>query len=318
MDLLKLPLISFVVTSYNYGDYIAKTLKSIENQTYENIEIIVVDDFSNDNSIKIINDFIKNSKLDIRFIRHESNKGQMQALLTGLSHSNGQFVCFIDSDDILINDYAKTLLRVHMSTSVAFASSQVIEIGENDEIHTTYSVSSFQKGSQYELKTLEKLLDVNVEDAEFKVLNLKNAPLGGWWWSALGSAMFRKSAIEILLNFKNTGNWRICPDKFIFNFAHLIGSSAIVYAPLLANRRHDKNAGVSQKICGMKRYNDDKTTSINMRNNKRIRKDLKVFINDNREIFDQKFGRNNVRKMILQINLSYFYIFSQIKNFLLK
>ena len=191
-DLLKLPLISFVVTSFNYEEYILKTLESIKNQSYENIEIIVVDDFSSDNSVEKIHEFIlKNKDVSIKLIEHLENRGQMAAIQSGLKESNGKFVCFIDSDDILITDYAKTLIRVHLAPSVAFVSSQLIEIGEHDEIHTTYSVSSFHKQKSFELKSLDELLKIHVDNVDFDLLDLKSSPLGGWHWSAMSANMFR-------------------------------------------------------------------------------------------------------------------------------
>lgn len=308
-ELLKLPLISFIVTSFNYENYVVKTLESIKKQSYENIEIIVVDDKSSDKSVEKINEFIRHNKdLSIKLIKHGENKGQMAAMQTGLINAQGQFVCFIDSDDIVIEDYAKTLIRVHMETSVAFASSQIIEIGENDEIHTTYSVSSFQKEKSFELKSLEDLLKVDVDNVDFKVLTLKDSPFGGWYWSAMSANMFRKSALDLFLDYDTPGNWKICPDKFLLNFAHLIGGSAIVYAPLIGYRRHSANAGCSNQVCGCKRYNNDETTRLNIKNNKNIRCDVLKFIFKNRRSFNFKLGKRNVNGLILQILLSYFRI----------
>lgn len=305
-ELLKLPLISFIVTSFNYEQYVVKTLESIKNQTYENIEIVVVDDKSNDNSVAKIKEFAKKNKnLPVKIIEHEQNRGQMASMQTGLLHSQGQFVCFIDSDDILVKDYAKTLIRVHMSCSVAFASSQLIEIGENDEIHTTYSVSSFQREKSFELKSLDDLLKIDVDNVDFKVLTAKDAPFGGWWWSAMSANMFRKSALDLFLHYDTPENWKICPDKFLLNFAHLIGGSAIVYAPLVGYRRHGQNAGCSKQICGCKRYNDDEVRKINVENNKRIRRDTLDFIKKYRHYFNLALGKSNVSKLIRQIYFSY-------------
>ena len=306
-ELLKLPLISFVVTSFNYENYVIKTLESIKNQTYENIEIIVVDDKSSDNSIEKIKKFIQHNKnLAIKLIEHPENKGQMAAMQTGLLQASGQFVSFIDSDDVLVKDYAKTLIRVHLSSSVAFASGQLIEIGENDEIHTAYSISSFQKEKSFELKSLDELLKIDVDNVDFKVLSLKESPFGGWWWSAMSANMFRKSALDLFLEYDAPANWKICPDKFLLNFAHLIGGSAIVYAPLVGYRRHGENAGCSKLVCGCKRYNDDKVKKINIENNKKIRKDTLDFIHKNRDSFNKKIGKRNVNRIIWQIRLSYF------------
>jgi len=308
-ELLKLPLISFIVTSFNYENYVIKTLESIKNQTYENIEIIIVDDKSSDNSVEKIKKFIEGNKgLSIKLIEHTENKGQMATMQTGLKQAQGQFVSFIDSDDILVKDYAKTLIRVHLSSSVAFVSGQLIEIGENDEIHTTYSVSSFHKEKSFELKSLDELLKIDVDNVDYKVLALKNAPFGGWHWSAMSANMFRKSALDLFLEYDTPENWKICPDKFLLNFAHLIGGSAIVYAPLVGYRRHSENAGCSRLVCGCKRYNNDEITKINIENNRKIRKDTLKFIKTHRKSFNKNLGKHNVNSLIWQIRLSYFRI----------
>lgn len=308
-ELLKLPLITFIVTSFNYENYVLKTLESIKNQTYENIEIIVVDDKSCDNSVEKIKEFgQKNQHLPLKLIEHSENLGQMATMQTGLKYAQGQFISFIDSDDILVKDYAKTLIRVHLSSSVAFVSGQLVEIGENDEIHTTYSVSSFQREKSFELKSLDELLKIDVDNVDFKILTLKDAPFGGWHWSAMSANMFRKSALDLFLKYDTPENWKICPDKFLLNFAHLIGDSAIVYAPLVGYRRHGDNAGCSKLVCGCKRYNNDEITKINIANNKKIRKDTLNFILKNRKQFNLQLGKRNVNHLIWQIRLSYFKI----------
>ena len=74
----EMPLVTFVVTSYNYEKYILKTLESIKSQTYKNIEIIVVDDKSSDNSVELIKKFIsENRDLNIKLTEHEYNYGQL-------------------------------------------------------------------------------------------------------------------------------------------------------------------------------------------------------------------------------------------------
>lgn len=308
-ELLKLPLISFIVTSFNYENYVIKTLESIKNQSYENIEIIVVDDKSCDNSVEKIKKFAQNNKdIVLKLIEHSENKGQMAAMQTGLLYAKGQFVSFIDSDDVLVKDYAKTLLRVHLSTSVSFVSGQLIEIGENDEIHTTYSISSFQKEKCFELKSLDELLKIDVDNVDFNVLTLKNTPFGGWYWSAMSANMFRKSASDLMLEYNTPENWKICPDKFLLNFMHLLGGSAVVYAPLVGYRRHGDNAGCSKLVCGCKRYNNDEITKINIENNKKIRKDTLNFILKHRTAFNSKLGKRGVNNLIWQIRLSYFKI----------
>ncbi|CDE45620.1 putative glycosyltransferase [Clostridium sp. CAG:768] len=267
--MLKLPMISFVVTSYNYEKYILKTLESIKAQTYRNFEIIIVDDCSNDNSCKIIEDFIsENQDLKITLIKQNSNQGQMASMIKGLESAQGQFVSFIDSDDILMPDYAKHHIRVHLETSVAFTSCQIIEIGEDDEIHTMNSISSPH------CKNLDELFAG--ENINYKILKHKH--FGGWYWSPNSSAMFRKASIELIINYQNADKWKICPDKFLFNFANLIGGSAIIYTPLIGYRRHKNNAGNCTLVTGNKRLHSDKTTKINIKNNLKIRPETIKFL----------------------------------------
>lgn len=305
-ELLKLPLISFVVTSFNYEKYIVKTLESIKNQSYENIEIIIVDDNSEDDSVAKVKEFIQqNSQIQMILIEQSENNGQMASIQAGLAQCKGQFVCFIDSDDILVKDYAKTLIRIHLSSSVAFVSGQLIEIGENDEIHTTYSISSFHKEKSNELKSLDDLLKIDIDNVDFKTLTLKDAPFGGWYWSAMSANMFRKSALDLFMSYDTPQNWKICPDKFILNFCHLIGGSVIVYAPIVGYRRHGQNAGCSSHICGCKRYNNDETTKINIEINRKIRPDALTFIKKHRKEFIKELGKRGTNNIIWKIRLSY-------------
>ena len=320
--MLNLPLVSFVVTSYNYEKYILKTLESIKNQTYQNIEIIVVDDYSQDNSVNLIQEFIhKNPEINIKLIEHKNNYGQFHAFQTGLKEAQGEFVSFIDSDDVITKDYTKAHISVHMKTSVAFTSAQIIEIGENDEIHTLYSISSPHKKTLSDLSntdtnlSLEKLLHTDTENVEYRILSTKTAPYGGWWWSPSSSAMFRKTSIEIILSYPTPNDWKICPDKFLFNIANLIGGSAIIYAPLVGYRRHSNNAGQSNYVLGNKRYNNNFTTSLNIQNNLKIRPLTLKFIKNKKAEFYKLFGKKNTVKLYLTVLFSYLYIIRQVLKF---
>ena len=286
--MLKTPLVSFVVTSYNYEKYILRTLESIKNQSYTNFEIIVVDDCSNDNSCQIVENFIAdNQDLRITLIKQEINRGQLSAMQRGLKEAQGQFVSFIDSDDILFEDYAKTHVRIHLATSVAFTSCQIAEIGEDDEIHTFKSISSPHSDS----------LDVLFAGENTNYEILKNKHFGGWYWSPNSSAMFRKVAIELILDYKNTNAWRICPDKFLFNLAHLIGGSAIIFTPLIGYRRHKGNAGNCTLVTGNKKLHSDYITKINIKNNLKIKPETIKFLWQERKIL----GLRNTLELILKV-----------------
>ncbi|MBQ4443500.1 MAG: glycosyltransferase family 2 protein [Alphaproteobacteria bacterium] len=101
-------LISIIIPVYNSRNSIKKCLDSVVNQTYEKLEIIVIDDGSTDDSFYIINEFIKN---DTRVIYYRQNHaGASAARNYGLSLSHGEYIGFIDSDDYIDKDMYETLL----------------------------------------------------------------------------------------------------------------------------------------------------------------------------------------------------------------
>lgn len=106
--------VSFIVTSYNYADYISETIESIKNQTYKDLEIIVIDDFSDDNSVEILE-----KTEGIKFIKHDKNRGQLASIITGLKEARGEFVSIIDSDDAIKENYAETLISKLKENDVA-------------------------------------------------------------------------------------------------------------------------------------------------------------------------------------------------------
>ena len=101
-------LISVVVTCYNHENYIEQCLRSIFKQTYRNIELIVLDDGSTDNSSEIIQEVLKESPFVTTFESHE-NIGVVRTRNKGLNLLNGDYFLFVDSDDFLDDRYVEEL-----------------------------------------------------------------------------------------------------------------------------------------------------------------------------------------------------------------
>lgn len=102
-------LISVIVPIYNVEKYVSKCIDSIINQSYGNIEIILVDDGSTDNSSSIIEDY---KKIDKRIkVYHKKNGGLSDARNFGIKKSKGNYFCFIDSDDWIDKDFIEFLYR---------------------------------------------------------------------------------------------------------------------------------------------------------------------------------------------------------------
>ena len=92
--------ISIVIPTYNVEKYIAECLDSVLKQTYKNIEIICVDDFSTDNTFSILQEY-KDKYPSITLIRNEKNIGATFSRNRGLLLAKGEYVQFLDADDLL-------------------------------------------------------------------------------------------------------------------------------------------------------------------------------------------------------------------------
>lgn len=101
------PLVSIGVASYNYSMYVLETLNSILHQTYNNIELFVVDDFSTDNSVQIIEQWIAENNLSVTFIKHLSNKGRTYSCNEIISQAKGKYIVIFSSDDVMYLDKIK-------------------------------------------------------------------------------------------------------------------------------------------------------------------------------------------------------------------
>lgn len=113
--LLKKPKISVIMPIYNGGKYLNYSLRSILNQKMKNIEIILIDDYSLDDSIKIIEKFMKEEKR-IRLIKNNKNKKILYSKSIAALNSNGEYIFELDQDDMFIRDDVLDILYLEAIT----------------------------------------------------------------------------------------------------------------------------------------------------------------------------------------------------------
>lgn len=127
-------LISVIVPVYKVEKYIDRCINSIINQTYKNLEIILVDDGSPDNCPRIIDDY---SQKDSRIkVIHKENGGLSSARNAGIEIATGDYIGFVDSDDYIRNDYFEILLENIMVTDADLSICRNKKFCENDEVFT--------------------------------------------------------------------------------------------------------------------------------------------------------------------------------------
>ncbi len=297
--LTKLPKISIIITFFNLGEYIKDCISSILGQTYNNFEIIIINDCSDEKNTKILNE-IKNEK--IKIINLNKNIGQLGAFLEGLKHSSGEFIASIDADDILLPNYLKTLLYTHLNNNAALVSCACGEINSKGEITSLNYVANPIKTKQEKVSysKIEKMLNNN-ENFEIKHLTTKELPFAMWGWNPMSSAMYRKTALNILKYYPDIAFWKTGADKVIFSFLHLIGGSINISAVCFLYRHHNTNATQASLTYGNKRYINEKYIERLISWNKKIRIDaIKMFVKNRKELINE-YNKINYLKMLKNI-----------------
>lgn len=117
---MKKALVSVVIPTYNRAKIISNALESVLSQTYTNLEIIVVDDASNDNTFEIVKKYQQENK-NISYYYHNSNKGVSSARNLGIKKSQGQYIAFLDSDDQFVPNKIEYQLQVMRDKNVHFS-----------------------------------------------------------------------------------------------------------------------------------------------------------------------------------------------------
>ena len=147
--------VSVVITAYNVEKYIEKAINSILNQTYKNIELIVVEDCSTDNTLKIIKDLQKTDiTFPINLVQNKENVGAGLSRRYGIQNATGEFVMLLDADDWLKEDYIEKLVKNQQETDADIVSGGISYYFEDDDKFeiTTYGThvsEGMQKFTDY-------------------------------------------------------------------------------------------------------------------------------------------------------------------------
>lgn len=207
--------VSIITPSYNQGKYLEQTIQSVLNQTYSNIEYLIVDGGSTDNSIDIIKRYEKN----IAYWISELDNGQADAINKGFKQANGDFLCWVNSDDVLYSDYV---------------AQRVQQFKENPNVDMIYG--DIEKGPDISIKRLRKGRQTNIED----MLKYASCPI------PQQSAMLRREVIEkigLLVPL-----WQVILDREYF--IRIAANSLIKYIPGVVAffRNHENSKSAVDKL----------------------------------------------------------------------
>ena len=227
------PLVSVVIASYNYGDLIEKRIESFLNQTYENIEIIILDDCSTDDSRDVIENFRSNDR--IRIIYNDENLGWIKNSNLGISLSRGEYVLFGNCDDVASQDLIENLVRPFSEDKIlgiSFCESELIDYFGN------------QIGSDRDSRD-HKFIHSTQSDCRIEGVEMASFLSHSCVIPNLSAALFRREALALSEGFST--RYSICSDWNLFIELSLSWDFFYIRKPLNKFRQHKKNVRSSVK-----------------------------------------------------------------------
>lgn len=217
--------VSILLPVYNAEDYIGETLSSLISQTYRDLEILVIDDGSTDNSNKIIKDFAEEDNR-VRLVE-QKNEGLISTLNKGLSLCKGEYIARMDADDIsFANRIERQVDFLDVHSEVGIVGSSVILFGDD----------------------VSDSLSLKPENHELNLANLLFAPC-----FAHPSVMIRKRLIE-KHNFHYDLNYQHCEDYKLWVDMAFETKLANISEPLVKYRQHPKQVSVENNHISLENH----------------------------------------------------------------
>lgn len=217
--------ISIIIPVYNGEKYLERCINSITNQTYKNIEIILVNDGSTDKSDKLCKKLKRNDER-IVYVK-QKNSGVSSARNKGIEIATGEYICFVDCDDWIDKKYCKVLL-------------------EGMKNNTQLSVIGLKTKKNYDnhnTECIENTIELNQNEAFKAIFNDNN--FFGFPWNKL----YKKEIINKLGEEPFNTNIHICEDT-LFNAKYLVYCKKISYnkTPLYSYFLNQEGVTKSKKI----------------------------------------------------------------------
>ena len=245
-----LPLVSVIVVNYNYGRYLDRAIRSVVAQSYRDIECLVVDNASTDNSGAVL-DAAQAEHPALRVVRRATNDGQTAACLDGLAQTHGPYVIFLDADDYLLPDAVATHIAVHLSSRVhvGFTSGDMLQVVDDRMVlSTNEGAATFITGGKTvrrdllrpPAKAMGSELSREVERLAERV-HLVPREQKAWVWAPTSGNCFRRDALDLFCDGDALVQLVSQTDLYLALGINAVSGSILVDEPVFAYRLHGAN-----------------------------------------------------------------------------
>lgn len=232
-------LVTVIVPIYNVEEYLLKCITSIQNQTYKNLQIILVDDGSTDKSGKIC-DTLAQEDERIQVI-HQENAGLVRARKRGLEIARGEYIGFVDGDDYIDENMYSELLKIIMENKADF-------------VHTGYWIDGYRKSCRNEIVCNMK--EKQVENVCKYVIDMKSSNLiTASIWSKIFKAELIKKCYSQVPDFQSFGEDMICLCACILESNKMVLAPKAFYHYTVRNDSLSNNKDVKNLINEYGLYN---------------------------------------------------------------
>lgn len=197
-------LVSIIMPTYNCGEFIEKTINSIINQTYTNWELIIVDDCSNDNTKEVLKKYEADKR--INYIKLTKNSGAAVARTKAIKRANGNYIAFLDSDDLWYPDKLTKQLKFMKENNYDFTCTAYEQIDENDK--SLNKIINTRKKADYNRILLDcpvgnSTVMYNVDKlGKFKVPNIRKRNDDALWLQIIKKAKYIYGYNEVLMKYR--------------------------------------------------------------------------------------------------------------------
>ena len=250
-----LPLVSVIIVNYNYGRFLKQAADFVFEQTYPNIEFIIVDNASTDESADVLLAISKQYP-GTTILRRSDNGGQSLASKEGFEASSGEYVVFLDADDVLLPSCIATHVFVHLSLRipVGFSSADMIQsVDSRMVLGTIYRLSEYVRSGRGRKPGLLRRIDESAPEVwplhspeaglenQVHLILPSDCDFQSWFWAPTSCNCFRRDALQLFFNTERLGELRSCTDAYLIRGVSLLMGSVVIDRALAIYRLHGMN-----------------------------------------------------------------------------